>query len=75
MEHQEQKINEELLDFGSNQIKIGDIFLMSNNISINELADLLLALLKTPEIKEYLDIVKVKKTYTPSYVEGGAEDE
>jgi len=61
----------------SNSLIIGDIRLASVRLDLPQMADLVVALLKNPEIKSYLDLIKTKRKYSPAYVGGddmGEED-
>lgn len=51
------------------EIIIGDLVLRDNNLSINSLAGLAVEILRTPEVKDYLESLKLKRELPiPSYI-------
>lgn len=51
----------ESMEGSINTIKVGEVFLSSNELSMDSLAGLLIQLLKEKPIKEYLDLLKTKQ--------------
>lgn len=51
-------------------IRIGEVWLQSSEANINELASIMVGLLQTPSVQEYLDLIKKeRKINRASYVD------
>ena len=73
MEKEEEELAEEIDYQKSNSIRIGNIEMGSNTTSLNEMANLIVGLLNTSEVKNYLDINKANEIIAPEYIDGGTK--
>ena len=62
------KEEQQMIERYDEVIRIGEITLASQRLSVNELAGIILSLLKEPEVKEYLDLLKKKKALGNTYL-------